>query len=533
MPIPFEEYPDKVQINVRRILNAEGTMRKMRDGRYEIQPPGKVRTYTVYQNNGHWRCDPCQGGKTEDSRPCCHIGAVLVHIGVLQLPMPADVPLKGDAPRNWTAINEARQMEPKLMPLLIAELVATIPERKVAFLGRPPIPLRDLAYAALVYVFEKRSMAYATGALECSLYRDHVREPMSYGALSPFLAHPDTKEMLERLLAISAAPAKSYVTAGGPDGTGFQQFNFYNYAEKRIQEKLESGAKVDKKDKDRKPRRRHHITAVAFVMWEVAVVPAVVVKAKPAWLRAHNRSAKVAETEKPGENNWFMALAERTRMVFPGLARISADKGFVQTIHYLYGKTRGIDIQIERKAGTGGEGTHKGLANKAMKDKFREYELDPEGHIKKVHQREIQESAMNAVETVFGGGVRCRDHVAQENEIRLKWILQNLRTLLFEKYNRGLTIDFRSEAYAIDARPWVTLEDLKLKYMQRRADHILWSEGQELGFSRSTRLPDFDMPAGGAKSLIGRPATTSNCGRTRQASRLGNQDRLTGLDHAA
>lgn len=494
MAIPFEEYSDKAQINIRRILQAEGAIRKMRDGRYEVDPPGKVRTYTVYQNNGHWRCDPCQGGKTEEERPCCHIGAVLVTIGVLHLPEAEEVARRGS--RNWTAINESRRAEPMLMPQLISDLVSTVPERKVAMLGRPPIALRDLAYAALVYAYEKRSMAYACGALHSDIYRPFVREPLSYGALCPFLSHPDTKEMLERLLAISAAPAKLHVTCGGPDGTGFQQFNFYNYSEKRIQEKLENGNKIGKKDKDRKLRRRHHITAIAFVMWEIPVVPALVVKAKPAWLRARNRSVKVAETEKPGENNWFMALAERTRMVFPSLRRISSDKGFFQAIHYLYGKMRGIDIQIERKAGTGGEGTHKGLANKAMKDKFREYELDPQGHLNMVHQREIQESMIGAVKTVFYGGVRCRNHVAQENEIRLKWILQNLRTLIFEKYNRGLTMDFKAEAYAIDAQSWVTLEDLKLKYMQRRADHILWTEGQQRGFSRSTRISDFTPTSG-------------------------------------
>lgn len=489
-PVPFDELPDKVQLNARKIiLEAADAIKKVHDGRFEVYPPSRQRMYLVYHNNGHWRCSPCQGGKTEENRPCCHIAAVLLHIGVLTLPEPAAVPLKGDGPRNWTAINQARDAEPAMMPVLMAKLAATAPNRQVAALGRPPVPLRDLLFTSLLYVYTKRSMAQACGLLRCPGYREHVREPMSYGAISPFLSHPDTKEILERLLAISAAPAKMYVKSGGPDGTGFQQFNFYSYADNRIQEKLANGEKLDEK-KDGKPRRRHHVTAIAFVMNEIIVAPAVVVKAKPAKLRAEGKSAKLRETEKPGENPWFIPLCERTHMVFPGLERVQADKGFVKATNYLWGKTRGIETHIPRKAGTG-DGVHKGLAEKAMREAYHSYELDPEGHQRKYHQRETQESAMNAVKTVLGGGVRCRHHVGQENEIRLKWILHNLRTLIYEQFHRGLTIDFASEAYAIDAKPWVTLEDLKLRYLQPKAAHILWAEGQERGFSRGTRIDDF------------------------------------------
>lgn len=489
--IPFDELPDKVQIGARRILGPEGQLKQSNPERFEVHVPGKKGMWAVYKRNGHWRCNPCQGGKTDEDRPCQHIVAVLVHLKLLPLPEPAHVALKGDGPRNWSAINQARDAEPTMLPKLLAELVATVPDKPVKCFGRPPARLRDLLYASLVYVNEKRSMAYAAGMLKSPLYREHVWEPLSYGVLSPFLSDPGTKEILERLLAISAAPAKLHVKCGGPDGTGFQQFNFYNYAERRVEEKLRNGEKPPGQKDPKKGRRRHHISAIAFVMNEICVVPALVVKAKPAKLRAQGKSEKIKETEKPGESPWFLPLAERTRMVFPALAQVSADMGFLKTTHYLWGKTRGIDVQIPRRQGTGVEGGHRGLARKAMMDKFREYELDPEGHKRKYYQREIQEAVMNAVKAVFGGGVRCRDHVAQENEVRLKWILHNLRVLIFERFNRDLKVDFAAEAYAIDAQTWVTLEDLKLRYLQNNADHILWLEGQAIANSRPTTLGDF------------------------------------------
>ena len=481
---PYKDILRKTAFKAAKILGNPSGVRALKRDRFELNlPPSQVGGGVVYWRLGKWNCTKC-GGEPNQSRPCYHMVALFLHLGLLHAPDKA--PSLPDDPRDQSALDQSKRNMEGDFPRIARRLVETVPEWPTNPRGASRISVRDLLIGALAYAVSGQSLRETESRLKIWQQLGFVEEVPSYGLLSSFLASPQLRHQLDRLLLVSAMAVRDYTYSGGPDGTGFQRHNFYSYGEERRRRNRAADDPEAKVETSKRTRR--HILAIPLIMYETNVVPALVVRP------VDPLDGSSADTFKQdgfpnGEAPYFLGLLERVRAFFPQLAQVRADRGYFAFRNYLWGELWGINVQIPPRANYVGSASGKGRygAGKAAYKAITSYQNDVPAHLAAYHKRSQQEGVMNGVKVEMGGGVRLRGPDSQFNEIRLKYVAWNLKQVNYERYHRasapGLTWepDFLAQAHQADAKPLATPEELARKYQGSHAAQLMTEEARSAG----------------------------------------------------
>jgi transposase len=362
--------------------------------------------YRVVLTQGVWICD-CKDFEKR-GLPCKHI------LAVLELSRPC--PSTSSAPRKQyqqhATYTRAQTEEMRLVDSLLRELVRTIPEHRVASEkgGRPPIPLSDSLYCAVLKVYSGFSGRRASGVYQNVHDRQLLEHVPSFMVASRLLNRPDVTLVLYRLLTLSAAPLAGLEDGGvvAPDSTGVQTTSFGGWREEKHGEK----------------RGKGWLKVHALVGTRTHVI-----------LRA------VVSEKNSGDAPEFEPLLRGAVEDGFSPSSVVADKGYLSADNYATAASLGIEPFIPFKAGTVSNEINRIRGVRKPESWIKAYHLfqanRPEFD-RNYHKRSNVEAVFSALKRKFGENIRSRRPVAQVNEVLCKLIAYNLTVVVHEMFENGI-----------------------------------------------------------------------------------------------
>ena len=314
--------------------------------------------------------------------------------------------------QNWTAYNAAQTQERERVEQLLRSLCAGIeqPAREPGRPGRPPIPLRDAIFAAVMKVYTGMSGRRAQSDVRDLAKRGHIADAPSYNSIFRCLENPATTATLTRLIEESAAPLASIENVAGQfaqDSTGFSTVAYDRWFDQ----------------KHGKLRARH------------------------AWVKLHVMVGTVTNVV-----TGVKVSDEGDAPVLPGLLastvkhftvkEVSGDKAYLSVANLEAIDAVGAVPFIPFKINSVG-GSSKSPHWRRM---WAHFSLKTDDFLARYHRRSNAEATMWAIKSRFGGAVRSKLPTAQVNEVLCKVLCHNLACIVHAITEFGIDADFSPTA---------------------------------------------------------------------------------------
>ncbi|MCI4352052.1 MAG: transposase [Thermoplasmata archaeon] len=374
-------------------------------------------TFDTRRND--WSCN-CEDFKRE-REACKHIYRVYLH----WFPNSKPVPTPGEKPserkvytQNWAAYDLAQQEETRLFDVLLRGVVDVLETPGITSrqLGRPSIPLRDQAFCSIRKVYEGKGCRPAKGNLRHAVREGNLGKAPGYVVSSRFLNRPESTQLLERLVTLSALPLAGIDEGFAPDSTGMQSTLFGAWRE----------------DKHGEHRIRDWLKLHALVGIKTHAIVSVVI------------------TDKDGSDySQFEYLIRNARQNGFGLKEVYADKAYHGRSNYAIAEELNFDFlspvkRTDKPNPTGAKPDRLGrrVSSRLWTKMFHYAQDHPEEFGERYHQRSNVESVFSALKRKLGECLRSKTRVAQENEILAKVVAYNLTVLIHEFYEHGIVPDF-------------------------------------------------------------------------------------------
>jgi transposase len=308
--------------------------------------------------------------------------------------------------QDWTAYNAAQTREKDRVAELLRGLcdgIAQPPQK----MGRPRLPLSDLAFAAIMKVFTTVSGRRATCDIRECAVRGHVSSAPHYNSIFKALENPMLTPILKALVEESASPLKAIETDFAVDSSGFSSSVFDRWYEEKYGH----------------------------------------VKGARQWVKAHlmtgvktNIVTSVEVTvPQSHDGKYLVPLLNATVKRFP-VAEVSADKEYLSSANLEAVVNAGAVPYIPFRSNITGKGSE------LWQRMFHFYHFKREVFLASYHKRSNVESTFSMIKRKFGSSVRSRTPVAQENEVLCKVICHNLCVLVQSIYELGIEPTFWAES---------------------------------------------------------------------------------------
>jgi transposase len=347
------------------------------------------------------------------SAPCKHVYAVLdlkLKESGRSLEAPSKKPRKQYA--QHPKYTEGQTGEMRLLDSLLHDLVAEVPDlpRVEGKGGRPPIPLSDALYCAILKVYSGLSGRRACGVYQNVSDRGLLESVPSYNVASRALNRPETTAVLYRLLQLSASPLAGLEDGGAvaPDSTGMQTTQFGGWREEKHGEK----------------RERRWLKVHAIVGTKTHVIIRAVVTESTA-----NDSPQFVPLLKGALEGGFHP------------ASIVADKGYLSRENYEVPSDLGIEAFIPFKSNSVARNRTK-TSPASWRKAFYLFQANRPEFDRRYHLRSNVEAVFSALKRKFGENIRSRTPAAQVNEVLCKLIAYNLTVVVHEMFENGIAPDF-------------------------------------------------------------------------------------------
>lgn len=122
--------------------------------------------------------------------------------------------------QEWTTYNRAACSEKDTFVRMLADLCADIPQPE-QHMGRPRLPLSDMAFAATYKVYSRFSSRRFTSDLREANARGLISRVPHFNSVSGYLAKPELTPILGELIHESARPLKGIESSFAVDASGF------------------------------------------------------------------------------------------------------------------------------------------------------------------------------------------------------------------------------------------------------------------------------------------------------------------------
>jgi transposase len=391
-----------------RILKA-GRVSAIREGfHWHVSSESSNRVYAVHRGDESWNCT-CPAFST--ALPCKHVAAcqLLVHATPIE---PATRPPKKNYAQNWAAYDLGQTKELPVVQQLLDDLASSIaePSRLPSESGRPPVPLHDQFFAAVLKVWAGKSGRRATGFWANAARDGYLEGKVGRMTVQRFLNREDMTPVLSNLVTMSALPLAGLEEGGvvAPDSTGIQTTSFGAWRETKHGEQ----------------RDRHWLKTHAMVGTRTHVI-----------IRA------VVGEEDSGDSPQFAPLLRWTVEAGFHPDRIVADKGYLSKENYRLASELGLEAYIPFKSNSVARNPTK-TSPSIWRKAFHLFQANREEFDRNYHRRSNVESVFSALKQKFGENVRSRTHVAQVNEVLCKIIAYNLSVVVHEMFEHGIVPAF-------------------------------------------------------------------------------------------
>lgn len=450
-----------------RTLIAQGRVHRITRAEYLVDDgEGQTRVYKAYKT---WRCASCQGGHTQDN-PCLHIFAVIGAANDVDLNPPGPPDYKTQTDRNWPALRQANEAWSSFFQWTVGQIADTFEEDEGApRRGRRPHSIRDQFIQTITWKEGNTSMDQANGALGTHGFHDLMDRKPSYVYASKFLGLEKTRTLLEKWLLATTLLAEPYEAPEvAIDGTYFTNLHRTNPPRYRQGLPIRTA-----------PRR----LAVPITTYRWNLVPA------------------VAVPDNYDESSRTLPLLHRSMSILD-IKRVAADRGYPSKQFTWHAEHHGYEIVMPFKRGTTitEDDSPEGVAfNKAVAQRA----LAPAKYWQQNQKRKNAEAQNSSTKTRFGQILRCRNPVKQANEIRLQYVILNLRRLCLLSVECAATFDFRLAWRHVNQLPWLTLDSLhemlngpaRLQYLQNLDPRARPYDTPGTGQMVPSRRPTEEVPA--------------------------------------
>jgi len=302
--------------------------------------------------------------------------------------------------QNWPAYNAAQTTEKDTFCKLLRDLCANVPQPAPGR-GRPRLPIGDMLFAAAFKVYSTVSGRRFMTDLRHAQEQGLIERTPHYNSIFNVIEDETLTPILHDLITTSAAPLKEVEQDFAVDSTGFGTSQFFRYYSIKYQGEVEA---------------HDWIKAHAMVGVKTNVVTAVRI------------------TERHGADfNELHPLAHKTAETFT-MREVSADKAYSGRFNLKTIAALGAEPFIPFKTNAI-PCKYSALWNRL----FHYFCMNRDEFLTHYHKRSNVESTFSAIKRVFGGRVRSKTPVAQKNEVLLKILCHNIRCLIHEMHELGIT----------------------------------------------------------------------------------------------
>jgi hypothetical protein len=366
--------------------------------------------YKVTRDATDGRAEECTCADFEEREaPCKHIFMVRHWQAVADSPEGTPLPLpppKRLRPYQQT-YDLAQNEEYRLFGTLLRDLCAGIPqpERDPHMAGRPPIPLRELAYCAVQKAYLGFSCRRSQGFRNEAFAKGQLSDEYYWDTPSKFLCRDDVAPILHDLLARSAIPLIGVDTSCAIDSSGFRTTRFHYYRHEKYE-----------------PTRKNiWLKAHILAGVQTHVVPVVEVTEGSA-----------------GDSPRFPILLKRAVDAGFTAKEVYADKGYLARTNSEAAAELGIDAFIPPKVNTTGQSKRSPAYHKM----FLLFQYHREEFDRHYGQRAQVETTFGAIKQKLGEALWSRNFTAQANELIAKLVAYNITVLIRQMFELDLLPDF-------------------------------------------------------------------------------------------
>ncbi len=376
-----------------------------RDGAWHVHSQTTSRYYRVNPSATAPACE-CEDFALRGSgmgKPCKHILAVrlLLERQLRGEPNPAPEAIPPRPPRatyrqDWVNYNAAQTNEKDHFQVLLADLCRGIVQPpQGAKGGRPPIPMADAVFSAVLKVYCLVSARRFMSDLREAHERGHVAQTICFNSVLRVLELEDTTPILMAMIRQSSLPLRSVESQFAIDSSGFATSRYVKW--------------VDEKYGVNRQQARW-VKAHLCVGTKTQVVTAVFMDEKNG-----------------GDCPQFDPLTRATADNFV-IEEMSADKAYLSNdnLELIVGMGATPFIPFKSNSLPGGA--------EVWRRMFHYFQYRREEFLRHYHRRSNVESAFSMIKRKFGDAVRAKTDVAMRNEALAKILCHNIACLISAWY---------------------------------------------------------------------------------------------------
>jgi transposase len=301
--------------------------------------------------------------------------------------------------QNWSAYNAAQTEEKTRFVALLADLCRGVPQPEQA-MGRPRLPMADMAFAAVYKVYSGFSSRRFTSDLRDAHRDGYIDCAPHFNSVSNYLASPELTPVLNNLITASSLPMRSVETNFAVDSSGFATSRFVRWYNKKWGREIDNQEWV----------KVHLICGV-----QTKIVTSVEVSG---W----------AANDSP----FFIPLLNATAQNF-NVAEVYADKAYIGRNNVAAVTRVGATPFIPFKSNALVPNEFSPWAK--MYHQFAYHRDDFLAHY---HRRSNVETVFSMMKAKFGDGLRSKTDVAMFNEVLCKVLAHNLCVTIQAIHELGL-----------------------------------------------------------------------------------------------
>lgn len=305
--------------------------------------------------------------------------------------------------QNWSAYNAAQTTEKEHFCRLLHDLCASVPAPTQSR-GRPRLPLSDLLFAAAFKVYSTVSARRFMTDLRHASAQGLIGKTPHYNSIFNAIESESLTPILHDLITASSLPLREVEQDFAVDSTGFGTSQFFRYYS-----------------------MKYHHEQVGH-----------------AWVKAHAMigvKTNVVTAIHIGDRNahdypQFAGLVEATARNFT-VREVSADKAYSGVSNLAAVEAVGAAPFIAFRSNASA------TRRSPIWDRlYHFFAMNRDEFLGHYHKRSNVESTFSAIKRVFGDAVRSRTAVAQVNEVLLKVLCHNIRCLVHEIHELGISPTF-------------------------------------------------------------------------------------------
>jgi transposase len=259
-------------------------------------------------------------------------------------------------------------------------------------MGRPRLPLSDMAFAATFKVYSRFSSRRFSSDLREAQERGLIRRAPHFNSVTKYMSDPGLTPVLHELVTVSSLPLKAIESDFAVDSSGFSTNRFDQWAEFKYGKVTEM-------------RKRRWIKAHVMVGVKTNVVTSVEISP---WNGSDSRH--------------FGPLVKATAVNFD-MSEVSADKAYIGKKNLAIVEEAGAVPFISFKSSVR---PMLAVQDSPWSRMYHRFAYQREEFMAHYHKRSNVETTFSMIKAKFGDAVMSKSPVGQENEVLCKVLAHNV-----------------------------------------------------------------------------------------------------------